>query len=189
MRRRHKLYLIAFVAYIVISFGLVGVQTLVLHFGGPTAFATIFSSSFLGGFIMVFGILRDDSAIKDKERADEATAENQKLRKQNAEARQLIQQARQEAEMERMQATLAREQTALAREQAEWEREQTALAREQAERAREQAEQARTRAEQVEAELQRVRVEHDREIAARFRRLEAATGITPPEPDADPDAS
>ena len=182
MRRRHKLYLIAFVAYIVISFGLVGVQTLVLHFGGPTAFATIFSSSFLGGFIMVFGILRDDSAIKDKERADEATAENQKLRKQNAEARQLIQQARQEAEMERMQATLAREQTALAREQAE-------RAREQAEWEREQAEQARTRAEQVEAELQRVRVEHDREIAARFRRLEAATGITPPEPDADPDAS
>jgi hypothetical protein len=138
MRQRHKLYLIAFVAYIVISFALVGIQMLVLHFGGPTAFATIFSSSFLGGFVMVFGILRDDSTIKYKERADEATAENQKLRKQNAEAQQLIQQARHEAELERIQTTLAREQTTLAREQ-------TALAREQAEREREQAELARAR--------------------------------------------
>lgn len=181
MRQRRKLYLVALVAYIAISFGLVGVQTLVLHLGGPAAFATIFSSSFLGGFVMVFGILRDDSAIKEKQRADEAAAENQKLRKQNEEAQQLIQQARHEAELERVQTVLVREQAELAREQAE-------LAREQAERERQHAELARERAAQAEAELQRVRTEYDREIAARFLRLEAATGITPPELDADRDA-
>ena len=175
MRRRHKLYLVAFVAYIAISFALVGVQTLVLHFGGPAAFATIFSSSFLGGFVMVFGILRDDTAIKEKERADEAMVEIQKLRKQYAEAQQLIQQARQEAELERAQTALAHEQAERAREQAEWEREQ--------------ADRERERAERTEAELQRVRAEHEREIAARFRRLEAATGIMPPEPEDDRDAT
>jgi DNA anti-recombination protein RmuC len=50
-----------------------------------------------------------------------------------------------------------------------------------------QAEQERQRAERAEAELQRLRAEHDNEINARFRRLEIAAGITPP--DASDDAT
>ena len=53
--------------------------------------------------------------------------------------------------------------------------------RRQYELAQQLAEQERERAERAEAELQRVRAEHGREIAERVRRLEAFTGLTPPE--------
>ena len=104
---------------------------------------------------MVFGFLRDDSAEKDKRRADEATAENVKLRQQNTEAQQLILQAQQQAELGRL----------------------------NAEQERERAERERERAEQAEAELLRVRAEYDQDIVVRLRRLEAVAGIAPPDPD------
>ena len=55
--------------------------------------------------------------------------------------------------------------------------------RRQYELAQQQAEQERDRAARAEAELQRVRAEREREMEERIRRLEAFTGLTPPEAD------
>ena len=81
----------------------------------------------------------------------------------------------------------ARQETAQAKQRADEFQKLYVELQQQAEQERRQAEQQRQRAERAEAELQRLRAEHDNEINARFRRLEIAAGITPP--DASDDAT
>ena len=147
--QRFKLYLLAFAIYTATAAATATLQALALHYESIAALApiiTTLSGNFLGGFALVLGILRDDRAEKQRERADRAEGENKKLKQENEQYRQQYELARQLAEQERQ-----------------------------------LAEQERQRAERAEAELRSVRAEHDRELAERVRRLEAFTGLTPPE--------
>ena len=140
--QRFKLYLLAFAIYTATAAATATLQALALHYESIAALApiiTTLSGNFLGGFALVLGILRDDRAEKQRERADRAEGENKKLKQENEQYRQQYELARQRAEQEHQ------------------------------------------RAERAEAELRSVRAEHDREIAERVRRLEAFTGLTPPE--------
>ena len=85
------------------------------------------------------------------------------------------------AEKQRERADRAEDENKKLKQENEQYRQQYELAQQQCELAQQRAEQEREHAERAEAELQRVRSDHDREIAERLRRLEAFTGLEPPE--------
>ncbi len=79
----------------------------------------------------------------------------------------------------------ARQETAKAKQQVDQFQKLYVESQQQAEQERRQAEQQRQRAERAEAELQRLRAERNDAVNARLRRLEIATGITPPDASSD----
>ena len=158
MWQRYKLYLLAFVIYTIGTVVLVALEVLAEILGDSALLArlvTMLSGSFLGGFALVLGILKDDRYEKEKQRAEKAETDNAVLQKRLAASEKLAAQAGHKVE-----------QAEQARDRAEAE----------LQRVRADAEQARQHAE---SELQRVRAEHSRETAERLRRLEAAVGIVP----------
>lgn len=154
MWQRYKLYLLAFVIYTIATGALVVLELLAIRYGDATVLTrlvTTLSGSFLGGFALVLGILRDDRFEKERRRAEKAEAAIADWQQRAAETEKRA------AETEKR--------AAAAEKRAE-----------QAEQARREAEQ---RQEHAGAELQRLRDEQSRETAARLRRLEAAVGIAP----------
>lgn len=158
MWQRYKLYLLAFVIYTIGTAVLVALEVAAELLGDSALLArlvTMMSGSFLGGFALVLGILKDDRYEKEKQRAEKAEAAIADWQKRAVAAEKQAEQAGHKAE------------------QAGHKVEQAEQARDRAE-----AELQRVRAD-AEAELQRVRAEHSRETAERLRRLEAAVGIVP----------
>ncbi len=132
---------------------------------GVAQLAVALSGNGIGGFALLLGILRDDRAQKADERAAKAEESAKQSEQKAAKAQQEIEQLRQQAEQFRQEAEQSRQ---------------------EAEQSLQQAEEARQRAQRAEAEVGRVRAEHDREIAARFSRIEAALGLPSlPDPSAD----
>ena len=154
MWQRYKLYLLAFVIYTLATAALAALEVLAAYLGDNALLArlvTMLSGSFLGGFALVLGILKDDRYEKERQRAEKAETDNAALQQRLAESE------RRAAQLERAEQARDRAEAELLRVRAE-------------------AEQARQHAA---SEVQRVRSEHSRETADRLRRLEAAVGIVP----------
>ena len=168
MWREYIIYPLALALFIGVILAFNGVALLLAEYSPALGkqWAASTPGTFLGGFALVLGFLRDQRFREQQERLaqttaerDQATAQIAQLKRQQAEAQQQILQAQH----------------------------QTALAEQQTEHARQQTVQERQRANDLAAQLQRARVENARigELAVRLRRLEAATGIAPPAHDRD----
>ena len=163
MNTRKRLYIMAFAAYTSALLVATVFAWLALQYStaaGVVQLAVVLSGNGIGGFALLFGILRDDRAQKADERTAKAEESAKQSEQKAAKARQDSEQFKQQAEQ----------------------------FKQQAEQFKQQAESERLRAERAEAELGRVRDERDREIAARFSRIEAALGL-PSLPDASTDAT
>ena len=161
MKRRYRLYIIAFAIYTSSLLVTAALAWLAIQYdigAGVASLAVSLSGNGLGGFAMVFGILQDDRAQKAEEKAAKAQQETVKAQKQAAQLQKQAEQAQQQAEQ----------------------------LQNQVEQQRQQAEQQRQRAERAEAELQRLLAERDSEVNARIRRLEIAAGLVPPDASDDP---
>ena len=170
MWREYIIYPLALGLFIGVILAFNGVELLLAEYSPALGkqWAASTPGAFLGGFALVLGFLRDNRFRVQQERLaqttaerDQATAQIAQLKRQQAEAQQQILQAQH----------------------------RTALAEQQTEHARQQIALERQRANDLADQLQRARVENTRigELAVRLRRLEAATGIAPPEPDRDDD--
>lgn len=184
MWREYIIYPLALALFIGVILAFNGVALLLAEYSPALGkqWAASTPGTFLGGFALVLGFLRDQRFREQQERLaqttaerDQATAQIAQLKRQQAEAQQQILQAQ--------------HQTALAEQQTEHARQQIAQERQQNEQARQQIAQERQRANDLAAQLQRAQTENARigELAVRLRRLEAATGIAPPAPDEDDD--
>ena len=77
MWQRYKLYLLAFVIYTLATAALAALEVLAVYLGDNALLArlvTMLSGSFLGGFALVLGILKDDRYEKERQRAEKAEA-------------------------------------------------------------------------------------------------------------------
>lgn len=161
MWREYIIYPLALALFIGVILAFNGVALLLAEYSPALGkqWAASTPGTFLGGFALVLGFLRDQRFREQQERLaqttaerDQATAQIAQLKQQQAEAQQQILQAQH-------QTALAEQQTA----------------------------QERQRADYLAAQLQRAQADNARigELAVRLRRLEAATGIAPPESDRD----
>ena len=169
MKRRYRLYIIAFAIYTGSLLVTAVLAWLAIQYdigAGVAQLAVSLTGNGLGGFAMVFGILQDDRAHKAEEKAAQAQQETAKAQKQAERAQKQAEQLQHQVEQQRQQAEQLQH---------------------QAEQQRQQAEQQRQRAERAEAELQRLLAERDNEVNARIRRLEIAAGLATP--DASDDAT
>ena len=161
--QRYKLYLLAFVIYTTSAVVIGALELLAFRYSESATLARLvamYSGSFLGGFALVLGILRDDRVEKERQRAEKAE--------------ESAKQAEQKASQAQQQANQAQQQASQAQQDSEQLRQQF---RQQAEQLQQEAEVERRRADRAEAELERLRSEQRWE--ARFRRLEQALGLTP----------
>ena len=193
VNQRRQLYLLAFAAYTTSLVVMAALAWLAIQYNtvaGVVQLTIALSGNGLGGFALVLGLLRDDRAERERQRADEMaeTAKNaveaaKKSEQKANEAQQLIDQlqqqlqhqAQQQAEESQKLVQEFQAQVETERQQAEQERQQAEHVRRQAEQERQQAEQERQRANRAEAELQRLR--DDQRHEARLRRLEEALGL------------
>ena len=131
MWQRYKLYLLAFVIYTLGTAALVALEVVAELLGDSALLArlvTMLSGSFLGGFALVLGILKDDRYEKEKQRAEKAETDNAVLQKRLAASEKRAAQAdqaeqdrdRAEAELQRVRADAEAE---LQRVRAEYSRE------------------------------------------------------------------
>ena len=91
MWENYKLYLLALVIYTVATAALAVLELMAAHLDDSAVLArlaTMLSGSFLGGFALVLGILRDDRVEKERQRTAEAEkrAEQERSRADRAEA-------------------------------------------------------------------------------------------------------
>ena len=110
MNARNRLYIMAFAAYtsallVAAVFAWLAIQQSAA--AGVAQLAVAIAGNGLGGFALVLGILRDDRAHRERERADKAEQETVKARQQAAhfqrQAEAAMQRAeRAEAELERL---------------------------------------------------------------------------------------
>ncbi len=159
MNPRRRLYILAFAAYTTTLALMTALAWLAFQHSTAAGIAQLtvsLSGNALGGFALVLGILRDDRAERERQRADEAVESARKSEQKANEARQLADQLQKQVEQSKKEAEQLHA-------QAEQERRQTELERQRADRA--------------EAELRRVRDEQ--QLEARFRRLEEALGLIP----------
>ena len=108
MWQRYKLYLLAFVIYTLATAALAALEVLAVYLGDNALLArlvTMLSGSFLGGFALVLGILKDDRYEKERQRAEKAEAAIADWQKRAIAAEKRAEQAelefRQQAEHER----------------------------------------------------------------------------------------
>ena len=152
MNPRRRLYILAFAAYTTTLALMTALAWLAFQHSTAAGIAQLtvsLSGNALGGFALVLGILRDDRAERERQRADEAVESARKSEQKANDARQLADQLQKQVEQ----------------------------SKKEAEQLHAQAEQERQRADRAEAELRRVRDEQ--QLEARFRRLEEALDLTP----------
>ena len=118
MWQRYKLYLLAFVIYTLATAALAALEVLAVYLGDNALLArlvTMLSGSFLGGFALVLGILKDDRYEKERQRAEKAEAAIADWQKRAIESEKRAAQAEQsllQAEQARQQAEQARQHAA-----------------------------------------------------------------------------
>ena len=123
MWQRYKLYLLAFVIYTLATAALAALEVLAVYLGDNALLArlvTMLSGSFLGGFALVLGILKDDRYEKERQRAEKAEAAIADWQKRAVAAEKRAAQADQaEQARDRAEAELQRVRTEYTRETAD----------------------------------------------------------------------
>ena len=123
MWQRYKLYLLAFIIYTLATAALAALEVLAAYLGDSALLArlvTMLSGSFLGGFALVLGILKDDRYEKERQRAEKAETDNAALQQRLAESEKRAAQAEQaEQARDRAEAELLRVRTEYTRETAD----------------------------------------------------------------------
>lgn len=122
--QRYKLYLLAFVIYTTSAVLIGALELLALRYGDAAdlaRLATTYSGSFLGGFALVLGILRDDRAEKERQRAERAEESAKKSEQEASKAQQQAEQWQQQAELERQRADRAEAELERLRSDQRWE--------------------------------------------------------------------
>ena len=110
MWENYKLYLLALVIYTVATAALAVLELMAAHLDDSAVLArlaTMLSGSFLGGFALVLGILRDDRVEKERRRAEKAEAAIAEVQKRAEQERNRADRA--EAELQRVRAEHSRE--------------------------------------------------------------------------------
>ena len=123
MWQRYKLYLLAFIIYTLATAALAALEVLAAYLGDSALLArlvTMLSGSFLGGFALVLGILKDDRYEKERQRAEKAEAAIADWQKRAVAAEKRAAQAEQaEQARDRAEAELQRVRTEYTRETAD----------------------------------------------------------------------
>ena len=101
MWNRYKLYLLAFIIYSVATAVLAVLEVVAVRLDDSAVLArlaTMLSGSFLGGFALVLGILKDDRYEKERQRAEKAEAAIADWQQQAAESAKRAAEAEKRAE-------------------------------------------------------------------------------------------